>query len=113
PVEYVNVRTSELVPKMAAEKQAGLITIDAMLAGLRSYLSVLSPAGLVADFKSLLILPEAADESLWVTDPPLYVDPERSRLIRLFNSTTPLLAVNREYVDPASIKMAHDLLRPE
>jgi iron(III) transport system substrate-binding protein len=113
PVDYVNVRTSELVPKMVAEKEAGLITIDAVLTGFNSYIDVLYPAGLVADFKSLLILPETTDEALWVTDPPLYVDPEQRKLIRLFISATPLLAVNRDYVDPVSIKSAHDLLRPE
>jgi iron(III) transport system substrate-binding protein len=113
PVEYIGLRSSELAPKMVAEKQAGLVTIDAMLTGFNSWADVLYPAGLVADLKSQFILPEVADESLWITDPPLFVDPEQSKLMRLFNSAPPLLVANRDYVDPSTIKVAQDLLRPE
>jgi ABC-type Fe3+ transport system substrate-binding protein len=84
-----------------------------MLTGLNSYIDAIYPAGLVADFKSRLLLPESTDESLWVTDPPLYLDPEGRKLFRLVNTVQPLVAVNRDYVNPASIKSAHDLLRPE
>jgi iron(III) transport system substrate-binding protein len=113
PVEYIALRSSELAPKMVAEKQAGLVTIDAMITGFNSWADVLYPAGLVADLKSQLILPEVTDESLWITDPPLFVDPEQSKLMRLFNSTPPMLVANRDYVDPSTIRVAQDLLRPE
>jgi hypothetical protein len=52
PVEYIALRSSELAPRMVAEKQAGLVTIDAMITGFNSWADVLYPAGLVADLKS-------------------------------------------------------------
>ncbi len=113
PVEYIGARTSELAPRLVAEKQAGLVTIDAMVTGINSFGDVLYPAGLVADLKSQLILPEVTDESLWITDPPLFVDPEQSKVMRLFNSSPPMLVANRDYVDPSTIRVAQDLLRPE
>ena len=113
PVEYIGLRSSELAPRMVAEKQAGLVTIAAMITGFNSWADVLYPAGLVADLKSQLILPEVTDESLWITDPPLFVDPEQSKIMRLFNSAPPMLVANRDYIDPSTIKVAQDLLRPE
>ena len=113
PVEYIGARTSELAPRMVAEKQAGLVTIDAIVTGINSWGDVLYPAGLVADLKSQLILPEVTDEALWITDPPLFVDPEQSKVMRLFNSSPPMLVANRDYVDPSTIRVAQDLLRPE
>jgi ABC-type Fe3+ transport system substrate-binding protein len=113
PVEYIALRSSELAPRMVAEKQAGLVTIDAMITGFNSWADVLYPAGLVADLKSQLILPEVTDESLWITDPPLFVDPEQSKIMRLFNAAPPMLVANRDYIDPSTIRVAQDLLRPE
>jgi len=112
-VEYVAVRSSELAPKIVAEKQAGLVSIDVAITGMSSWVDVLYPAGLVADMKPLLILPEVIDASLWVADPPLFVDPEQKKLMRLFNSASAMVAVNRDHVDPASLRTAQDLLRPE
>ena len=43
PVEYISLRTSELAPKMVAEQQAGLVTIDAMVSGIASFADVLYP----------------------------------------------------------------------
>src|SRR5262245_39117139 len=66
PVEYNGLRTSELAAKMVTEKQVGLVTIDAMLTGLTSYADILYPAGMLADLRSQLILPEVTDPSVWI-----------------------------------------------
>lgn len=114
PVEYNAVRTSELAAKMVTEKQAGLITIDVMLTGLSSYADILYPNGLLADLRSALILPEVTDPSVWTLEPAeLFLDPEHNKLLRLFYTSTAMVAVNREHVDPARIKVAADLLQPE
>jgi len=113
PVEYISLRTSELAPKMVAEKQAGVVSVDAMISGIGSFADVLYPAGLLADQRSHLILPEVTDPSYWLPEPSLFIDPEQNRLLRLINSVTPILAINRDYVDPAMLRTAQDLLRPE
>jgi len=89
------------------------VTIDAIVTGINSWGEVLYPAGLVADLKSQLILPEVTDQSLWFTDPPLFVDPDQSKVMRLFNSAPPMVVANRDYIDPSTIRVAQDLLRPE
>jgi iron(III) transport system substrate-binding protein len=114
PVEYVALRTSEIATKMVTEKQAGLVTIDAMLTGLSSYADILYPNGLLADLRAQLILPEVVDPAVWTLDPDhLFLDPEHTRLLRLFYTATSVVVVNRDYADPALVKSAQDLLRPE
>jgi iron(III) transport system substrate-binding protein len=114
PVEYNALRTSEIAAKMVTEKQAGLITIDAMLTGLSSYADILYPNGLLADLRAALILPEVTDPSVWTLDMnDIFLDPDERRLMRLFYTATTVVSVNREYVDPALIKSGQDLLRPE
>lgn len=114
PVEYNALRTSEIAAKMVTEKQAGLITIDAMLTGLSSYADILYPNGLLADLRSQLILPEVADPAVWTLDlADVFLDPEHSKLLRLFYTATSVVVVNRDYADPTTISSAQDLLRPE
>ncbi len=114
PVEYNALRTSEIATKMVTEKQAGFTTIDAMLTGLSSYADVLYPNGLLADLRAALILPEVTDPAVWTLGlDDVFLDPEHRRLLRLFYTATAVVAVNRDYVDPALITSAQDLLRPE
>jgi iron(III) transport system substrate-binding protein len=114
PVEYNAVRTSEVAAKMVTEKQAGLITIDAMLTGLSSYADILYPNGLLADLRAALILPEVTDPALWNLEmAEIFLDPEQKRLMRLFYTATSVVVVNREHADPTLIQSGQDLLRPE
>jgi iron(III) transport system substrate-binding protein len=114
PVEYNALRTSEIATKMVTEKAAGLITIDAMMTGLSSYADILYPAGMLANLRAELFLPEVTDPAVWSLDmSDLYLDPEHTRLLRLFYTATSVVSVNRDYVDPTSIKSIQDLLRPE
>src|SRR5437773_1169393 len=83
-------------------ERAGVGSVDAMISGIGAFADVLYPAGLLADQRSHLILPEVTDPSFWLPDPPLFIDPDQNKLLRLFNSATPLLAINRDYVDPAT-----------
>lgn len=114
PVEYNALRTSELAAKMVTEKQAGLVTIDAMLTGLTSYADILYPNGMLADLRPELILPEVTDPNVWMLDPAdLFLDPEHTKLLRLLYTATSAVVVNRDYADPTHIKTSQDLLRPE
>jgi iron(III) transport system substrate-binding protein len=114
PVEYNALRTSEIATKMVTEKAAGITTIDAMLTGLSSYADVLHPAGILANLRAELFLPEVTDPAVWSLDVnDLFLDPEHTRLLRLFYTATSVVAVNRDYVDPTTIKSTQDLLRPE
>jgi iron(III) transport system substrate-binding protein len=114
PVEYNALRTSELTNKMVAEKQAGLVTIDAMITGFSSYADILYPAGLLADLRGALILPEVTDPDVWIMDQAgIFLDPEQNKLMRLFYTSVSVVTVNRDFVDPSQIRSAQDLLRPE
>ncbi len=59
-------------------------------------------------------LPEVTDASVWtLTEQERYLDPDGRRVLRLINGPTAVLTVNREYVDPSSIRSIQDLLKPE
>jgi iron(III) transport system substrate-binding protein len=112
PVEYNSVRSNELVVRLLAEKQAGTTSVDVTLNGLGTIADDLYPAGLLADLRPHLLLPEVTDPAVWATD-SLFVDPEQQKVLRLLVQKTAVLAINRDYLDPARIRLATDLLSPE
>jgi iron(III) transport system substrate-binding protein len=112
PVEYNGLRTSELAARMIGEKQAGLVSVDVLTTGMGTLADDLYPVGLLADIRPHLILPEVTDPSVWTLE-TLWLDPEQQKLMRLFNSSTPVLSVNRDSVDATRFQVAADLLRPE
>src|SRR5262245_35555031 len=112
PVEYNGLRTSELAARMISEKQAGLVSVDVLTTGMGTLADDLYPVGLLADIRPHLILPEVTDPSVWTLE-TIWLDPEQQKLMRLFNTVTPVLSVNRDYVDASRLQVAADLLRPE
>jgi iron(III) transport system substrate-binding protein len=111
-VEYNSLRSNDLAPRLIAEKQAGATSVDVTLNGLGTIADDLYPAGVLADLRPHLILPEVTDPAVWATD-SLFVDPEQQKVLRLLVQKTALLAINRDYLDPARIRLAADLLLPE
>ena len=111
-VEYNSVRSNELAPRLIAEKQAGATSVDVTLNGLGTIADDLYPAGVLADLRPHLILPEVTDPTVWATD-SLFVDPEQQKVLRLLVQKTAILAVNRDYLDPSRIRLTTDLLLPE
>ena len=111
-VEYVGGRTTELVPKLKAERLAGQYTLDVMIAGAQSLYADIYPEQMLDPMPPAWIHPEIADPSKWVVGRPWFMDPEGQHILRLANYVSSAIAVNREFVSPGEIKSYHDLLDP-
>jgi iron(III) transport system substrate-binding protein len=105
-------RSNEVVAKMLTEKAAGTpLSFDVLLTGV---LPDLYDNGILADLKAQWVLPDITDPTVWTLPEQVrYLDPEGRRVLRLINGPTAVLTVNREWVDPSSIRSIQDLLKPQ
>ncbi len=109
-VEYVGGRTTELVPKLKAERLAGQYTLDAMIAGAQSLYTDIYPDHMLDPILPALVSPEATDPSKWLVGHPWFMDPEGQYILRLANYVSSAIAINTEYVKPGEIKAYRDLV---
>jgi ABC-type Fe3+ transport system substrate-binding protein len=111
-IEWNASRPNEATAKLLTEKASGTPpSFDVVLTGM---IPDLYENGLLADLKALWVLPEVTDATAWTLDErERYLDPEGRRMLRLFNGHLPVLAVNREHVDPRGIRALRDVLGPE
>jgi iron(III) transport system substrate-binding protein len=109
-VEYVGGRTTELVPRLKAERLAGQYTLDAMIAGAQSLYTDIYPDQMLDPIPPILVSPEATDPSKWLAGHPWFMDPEGQYILRLANYVSSAIAVNTEYVKPGELKAYRDLL---
>jgi iron(III) transport system substrate-binding protein len=111
-VEYIGGRTTELMPKLKAERLAGQYTLDVMIAGAQSLYTDAYPEGMLDPIPPVLVHPEATDPSKWIIGQPWYMDPDQQYILRLANYVTSGVVVNTQFVDAAQIKRYRDLLDP-
>jgi iron(III) transport system substrate-binding protein len=111
-VEYLGGRTTELMPKLKAERLAGQYSLDVMIAGAQSLYTDAYPEKMLDPIPPVLIHPEVTDPSKWIQGRPWFMDPEGQYILRLANYVTSGVVVNREFVNPAEIKSHRDLLDP-
>ena len=112
-VEYIGGRTTELMPKLKAERLAGQYTLDVMIAGAQSLYTDAYPDRMLDPIPPVLIHPEATDPSKWVLGHAWFMDPEGQYILRLANYVTSGVVVNSQFVNPAEIKAYRDLLNPQ
>jgi iron(III) transport system substrate-binding protein len=111
--EYLATRSSELWPRLEAERAAGQYTIDAIIAGAASFYNEAYPKKMLAALPPVLILPEVTDPTKWQPGRVWYMDPENQYILRLSNQITFIVAVNTDYVRAEEIVTWHDLLDPK
>ena len=109
-VEYLGGRTTELVPKLKAERLAGQYTLDAMIAGAQSLYTDIYPDKILDPIPPVLVSPEATDPSKWLIGHPWFMDPEGQYILRLANYVSSAVTVNPDYVKPGEIKTYRDLI---
>ncbi len=64
-VEWVNGRGEELAQRMQTEKTAGIRTVDVIMSGDATTLTVLKPRGFLGKIGQQLLLPEVTDPQAW------------------------------------------------
>jgi iron(III) transport system substrate-binding protein len=112
-VEYLAVRSGEVMARLEAERAAGQYTVDVMLTGASTLYNVGYPRKMFAPLPPALILPEATDPTKWQAGRVWYGDPEQQYILRLSNQMTFIVAVNTDYVRPEELGSWHDLLDPK
>jgi iron(III) transport system substrate-binding protein len=111
-VEYIASLSAQQATKLTSERAAGLYTLDVILGGPDTLITVMLPEQMLDPIQPLLILPDIADPSKWVRGKPWYLDPEERYLIRLINQHTYTFSAHADFVNPDEIRTPEDLLQP-
>ena len=109
-VEYLGGRSSDMAARLRTERQSGIYTIDVALSGTLTMASIFYGEKMLDPLRPALIDPEVTDGSKWKAGKLWFIDPDDSYILRIFNTRTPMLYLNTNYVKPEEIQSAHDLL---
>ncbi len=112
-VEYLGGRSSETATKLRAERQAGVLTVDVMIAGVQTMATILYREKMLDPIKPVLVLPEVTDGSKWKKGKLWFSDPDDQYVLRLSNTVTTPFYINTSQVKPGDLKSSKDLLDPK
>ncbi|MBI2934338.1 MAG: extracellular solute-binding protein [Chloroflexi bacterium] len=110
-LEFIVGRSEELVPKVQAERRAGIYSTDVFITGSSSVVPVFGPDGALQSLDAMLKLPEVLDKKAWWGGDLLWVGPEHFQVMFLAMPGQTVWA-NRDLVKPGAIKSYYDLLDP-
>ncbi len=111
-LELIGGGASEVIPKLAAERRAGLYLEDVFILSTNSMINELKPGGLTQSLDSELFLPEAMDPKAWYKGEIPWIDKEHHQLALLAMPAGTIL-MNTDLVKPGEIKSYRDLLNPK
>ena len=111
-IDYLGGRSAETAVRMRAERQAGIHSIDAILAGNDSMALIFHREKMIVPLKPALMLPEVLDGSRWKKGKLWFSDPEQQYILRLANSVTTMFHINTNEVKPGDLRSVKDLLNP-
>ena len=112
-VEYLGGRSSDMAARLRTERQSGIYTIDVALSGTLTMASIFYGEKMLDPLRPALIDPQVIDGSKWKSGKLWFIDPEDQYILRIFNTRTPMLYLNTNYVKPEEIQSAQDLLNPK
>ncbi len=112
-VEYLGGRSSDMAARLRTERQSGIYTIDVALSGTLTMASIFYGEKMLDPLRPALIDPQVTDGSKWKSGKLWFIDPEDQYILRIFNTRTPMLYLNTNYVKPEEIQSAQDLLNPK
>ncbi len=110
-LEYTGMGGAALAAKIAAERRAGLYTVDLDIHGTTTALTSLRQFAI--PIKPLLILPEVKDPKYWRGGKLEFADTaEEINLIMVIN-ITPRVAINTDLVNPQEMTSWWDMTKPK
>jgi iron(III) transport system substrate-binding protein len=112
-VEYLGGRSQDVAARLRAERQAGVYSVDAVLAGMDSMSTFFYREKMLAPLRPVLMLPEVTDGSKWKKGKLWFGDPDDQYVLRLANSVSNLFHINTGQVKLGDLKSAQDLLDPQ
>lgn len=109
-LEYTSGRSSELSPRIKAERRAGLFIADMHIGGTTTVLTELRE--FAVPLKHLIMLPEVKDTKLWFDGKLDFAD-EAEQINLVFTTyINPLVVYNTNLVNPNEISSLWDLTKP-
>ena len=109
-IEWVSGRSSELIPKIKAERRAGLFLGDVFITSSQSLLTI-KDLGLLERLEKELILPEVTGPAFWMEERLPWVDGERF-IIAPSQSPSYAYITNTQKVKASEVSSYKDLLNP-
>jgi iron(III) transport system substrate-binding protein len=113
PLEFLAGRGSETATKLRTEHQAGVMTVDVVIAGIQTMATILYREKMLDPVRPALVLPEVTDGSKWKKGKLWFSDPDDQYVLRLSNTISPTFYVNTSQVKPGELRTAKDLLDPK
>jgi len=112
-VEFIQGKPTELIPKVMAERRAGIFSIDLFIGGPGSIDTSLAPAGVLELIDDELILPEVLDKKAWRGGDLLWCDPDQHYHLMFSAGPKYAITVNTTLVKSDELKSYRDLLNPK
>jgi iron(III) transport system substrate-binding protein len=112
-LEYVTGRGTDQAIKLQREREAGVLSVDVVIAGIQTTATVLYAQKMLAPLKPQLILPEVTDGAKWKRGSLWFLDPEEQYVLRLFNTVREAFMINTDIVKPNDLRKFTDLVDPK
>lgn len=112
-VDYQGASGSAAWPKIQAERDAGLFTLDVHIGGVGTAATALYKAKAQQPIEGAFILPDVKDRKGWWGGKLHFGDPEGKFVLVFSINPTPALAYNTKLFDPKGLKSYRDLLDPK
>ncbi|MBI4334121.1 MAG: extracellular solute-binding protein [Chloroflexi bacterium] len=111
-LEWVIGRGAEIVPRIEAERRAGLYLPDVGILGSTTYFNNVEPLDITIPVAPLLMLPEVTDLKMWPDGKlPLLDGPGHSFPLSMFSM--PTIIINTDLVKPEEIQSTAALINPK
>jgi len=111
-VDIVMSKSADMVPKIEAERRAGIYAVDVGFMGMESFFGSASLIGFTQPVSPLLVLPEILDLSKW-REKTLPCADKACHLTVLVLGSSPYTLINTGIVKPGEINSHQDLLDPK
>ncbi len=111
-LDFIAGKPEETVPKLLAERRAGLYLVDLLIAGVSPSDSLLESEGALESLDTALMLPEVLDKKLWWGGDLIWVDPNHFHVMFLAMPRAPV-TINTDFVKSDEIKSYNGLLDPK
>jgi iron(III) transport system substrate-binding protein len=111
-LEYLGGRSSETAARLRAEREAGVNTMDIMIAGIQTMATILYREKMLDPLRPVLVLPEVVDASKWKKGKLWFSDPDDQLVLRISNTITTAFYINTREVRLGELRSVQDLLDP-
>jgi iron(III) transport system substrate-binding protein len=111
-LEYLGGRSSDLQTRLRGERAAGVYTVDVLIGGADSSVSM-HREGWYTPIRPLLVVPEVQDPTAFRDNRLPFIDPDEQSMFELESSVAGAWLVNPQVVSESEIRTLDDLLNPK